>query len=58
MSKREQIETLKGVSVKQYRIQLHVFGWTEWKVYTPDTYLDDCAWLATHSVNYTIVFKD
>lgn len=58
MSKREQIETRKGVSVKQYRIQLPVLGWTEWKVYTPDAYLDDCVWLATRRVNYTVVFKD
>ena len=54
----EQIETRKGVSVKMYRIQIPVIGWTEWKVYTPDTFLDDCAWLGTHNHNYTVVFKD
>jgi hypothetical protein len=53
----EQVET-KGVTRKSYRINLPVIGWTEWKVYTPDAYLDDCAWLATLSVNYTVVFKD
>lgn len=53
-----QVETRKGVTVKQYRINLPVIGWTEWKVYTPDAYLDDCAWLAARNVNYTVVFKD
>ena len=53
----EQIET-KGVTRKSYRIQIPVLGWTEWKVYTPDTFLDDCAWLAMHAHNYTVVFKE
>jgi len=54
----EQVETRKGVTVKQYRINLPVIGWTEWKVYTPDSFLDDMAWLATNSHNCTVVFKD
>jgi len=57
MNKLEQIET-KGVTRKSYRVQLPVIGWTEWKVYTPDAYLDDMVWLATHGHNYTVVFKD
>lgn len=54
----QQVETKQPVTRKSYRINLPVLGWTEWKVYTPDTYLDDCAWLATLSVNYTVVFKE
>ena len=46
------------VTRKSYRINLPVIGWTEWKVYTPDSFLDDMAWLATNSHNYTVVFKD
>ena len=53
----EQVE-IKGVTRKSYRIQLPVIGWTEWKVYTPDSFLDDMAWLATNSHNYTVVFRD
>lgn len=46
------------VTRKHYHIQLPVIGWTEWKVYNPDNYLDDMAWLATNGHNYTVVFKD
>ena len=46
------------VSQKYYHFVIPVVGKTEKKEYNADSYLDDCTYWATHSVNYTVVFTE